>query len=328
MPPSRVPAAARRPAPAPPVAALLAALLVPGTVPAADGAPRVVADIAPVASLVAQVMGERGAPVTLVEPGASPHDRSMRPSAARALTGADVVVRTADGLTPWLPDTLRSLAPDAVSVELLGVPGSVRLAARDGATFAADGADRDDHGHGEDDDDAVGSPAAPVDPHAWLDPENARVWLDAIAGTLADADPDGADVYRANAARARAALDALEARVRDRLAPVRGRPFAVAHDDLRYFEARFDMPALGAVVASDAAGPGPARLDALRGAITAERARCVFTEPGSGERLARTVAGDARVAELDPLGARLEPGPALYAELLEGVADALADCLA
>ena len=57
--------------------------------------------------------------------------------------------------------------------------------------------------------------------------------------------------------------------------------------------------------------------------------RCVFTEPGSGERLARTVAGSsgARVAEIDPLGARLAPGPDFYGRLIEGVADALVDCL-
>ena len=159
-------------------------------------------------------------------------------------------------------------------------------------------------------------------------PRNARVWVDAIAETLARLDPEGAETYRANAARARDRLEALEARVAERLAPVRDRPFVVAHDDLRYFEARFGLRAAGAIVASDAAGPGPARLEALRDAVAAGDVRCVFSD-GVGERLARTVAGggDARVAPIDALGARLDPGPDFYERLIEGVADALVDCL-
>ena len=324
--------------------ATAALAIAPCAAPVRADAPRVAADIAAVGSLVADVMGERGAPDVLVEPGASPHDRSMRPSAARALARADVVFRTSDGLTPWLADALASLAPDAESVELIAAPGTVRLPARAGATFETGergghgdhGAHDDDHGgahdeghDGEHDEDRDAAHGAGIDPHAWLDPENARAWLDAIATTLARLDPDGADAYRANAARARDGLDALIARVDARLAPVRGRPFVVAHDDLRYFEARFDVPAVGAIVASDAAGPGPARLDALRDAVRDGAVRCVFTEPGAGDRLARTVAdgSDARIAEIDPLGARLEPGPDGYARLIEGVADALVDCL-
>ena len=309
--------------------ATAALAIAPCAAPARADAPRVAADIAAVGSLVADVMGERGAPDVLVEPGASPHDRSMRPSAARALARADVVFRTSDGLTPWLGDALASLAPDAESVELIAAPGTVRLPARAGATFET--GEHGDHDAHDDDHDADHGAAhgAGIDPHAWLDPENARAWLDAIAATLARLDPDGADAYRANAARARDGLDALIARVDARLDPVRGRSFVVAHDDLRYFEARFDVPAAGAIVASDAAGPGPARLDALRDAVRDGAVRCVFTQPGAGERLARTVAGgsDARIAEIDPLGARLEPGPDGYARLIEGVADALVDCL-
>ena len=306
--------------------ALVAAIAAtPFAAPARADVPRVVVDIAAVGSLAGDVMDGLGAPDVLIEPGASPHDRSMRPSAARLLSRADVVFRTSDALTPWLPDVLGSLAPDAESVELIGVPGAVRLAARTGATFEATRLEV----HGGHGDGSHGPGNAAIDPHAWLDPENARVWLAAIADTLARLDPDNADAYRANAARASGGLDALIERVDARLAPVRGRPFVVAHDDLRYFEARFAMPAVGAIVASDAAGPGPARLGALTEAVRADAVRCVFTEPGTGGRLARTVAGgsDARVAELDPLGATLSPGPDLYVRLVEGVADALVDCL-
>ena len=316
----------RRRGPPPALGLLLLASL---PAPAAD-APRVAVDIAAVGSLVADVMGERGAPDVVVEPGASPHDRAMRPSAARALGRAELVFLTSGALTPWLVDAVEALAPEATAVELLEVPGTVRLPARVAATFGAG----HDHDHDGRDGAADGPPgdgagSGPIDPHAWLDPDNARVWLGAIADALAAADPAGADVYRANAERATAGLADLARRVEARLAPVRDRPFVVAHDGLRYFEARFGLGAAGAVVASDAVGPGPARLGALRDAIRAGGVGCVLVEPVTGERLARGIAADtgARAVEVDPLGARLEPGPGLYARLVEGVADALAECL-
>ena len=130
-------------APSASLRAIVGGTLLVASAPALADAPRVVTDIAAVGSLVADVMGERGAPDVLIEPGTSPHGSSMRPSAARTLARADVVFRTGDALTPWLPDALASLAPTAESIELIGVPGTVRLSARAGATFEAD--EHDEH---------------------------------------------------------------------------------------------------------------------------------------------------------------------------------------
>ena len=54
-------------------------------------APNVAVDIAPVHSLVARVMEGVGAPSLIVQPGASPHEYSLRPSEAAALQEADLV---------------------------------------------------------------------------------------------------------------------------------------------------------------------------------------------------------------------------------------------
>ncbi len=53
--------------------------------------PKVVADIAPVHSLVAQVMEGVATPTILIQPEASPHSYSLRPSEARALSESDIV---------------------------------------------------------------------------------------------------------------------------------------------------------------------------------------------------------------------------------------------
>ncbi|WP_298836891.1 zinc ABC transporter substrate-binding protein [uncultured Roseobacter sp.] len=123
-------------------------------------APRVVTDIAPVHSLVAQVMEGAGTPDLLVPPGVSPHAYAMRPSEARALSRADVVFWIGPSLTPWLEAPVETLSGSARHEALTEVPGVVLLPFREGDNFeghdhsddhAAEG--HDDHGHDDHDDD-------------------------------------------------------------------------------------------------------------------------------------------------------------------------------
>jgi zinc transport system substrate-binding protein len=174
---------------------------------AAADIPRVAGDIAPVRSLVARVMEGVGAPAAILPQGASPHSHSMRPSEARALISADLVVWIGAGLTPFLSDPIETLASDAQILTLLDLPGTVRREV--GAGHAHDhGHDHgDDHDHGQDHDRGREREGSGNDPHAWLDPGNAAVWLDAIADRLAALDPDNAATYRANAAAGRTRRD-------------------------------------------------------------------------------------------------------------------------
>ena len=96
--------------------------------------PSVAADIPPVHSLVSIVMGDLGTPSLLVQPGASPHGYSLRPSEANALDQADAVFWIGEDLEPWLERSIASLASDAQVVELLEAEGTITLGFREGAT--------------------------------------------------------------------------------------------------------------------------------------------------------------------------------------------------
>lgn len=111
--------------------------------------PRVVTDIAPIHGLVSEVMAGVATPELLIQPGASPHEYSLRPSEARALSEADLVVWVGDALTPWMEDSVAALADDAISLELAGVEGTLVLPFRESAVFAP-AADGHGHGHGHD----------------------------------------------------------------------------------------------------------------------------------------------------------------------------------
>lgn len=190
--------------------------------------------------------------------------------------------------------------------------------------------DHDDHGHddhGHDSHDDHGHSG--TDPHAWLDPVNAAIWLDAIAEELSRLDPANAAAYAANAAAGRAELATLQADIVARMAPLSG-GFIVFHDAYHYFEARFDIEAAGAISLSDAAAPGPARVAEIRDLVASQGIGCVFVEPQFNRGMVDAVFEGAgvRIGVIDPIGATLEPGPGLYAALMDGMATSFEDCLA
>jgi zinc transport system substrate-binding protein len=277
-------------------------------------APRVVASIKPVHSLVAAVMGELGSPGLLVRGNASPHIHTLRPSDAAALEGADLVFWT--GAELFLTDAVATLAPGATSIALGETAGIELLPLREGGAFD------DDHGD-------VAAGQGRWDMHFWLDPANAAVMVGRIAEALAVADPENAAIYAANAQQEQRALRTLTASLDAALGPVRDKPFIVFHDAYQYFERRFGLSVTGTLTVLPDSPPGAQRIAELRDRVAHGEAVCVFAEPQFDRAILETiVAGTAaRAGTLDPEGAGLPEGPGLYAALLEELAGALLECL-
>ena len=303
----------------------LTATLMGGT--AYADTPQVAVDIAPVHSLVARVMDGAGTPDLIIQPGASPHEYSLRPSEAAALQNSDLVFWIGPDLIPWLTDTIETLAKDASVTSLLDLDGTVQLDFRESALFEVH--DHDDH------DDHDGTAAhdkhdhGDHDPHAWLSPKNAMTWLNVIAGQLSAVDPDNAGAYFANAAAGRTEIDLLIGEVTATLDGVRGGSFIVFHDAYQYFEMDFNFPASGAISVSDASDPSPARITEIRDRIAQQGIDCVLAEPQFNPDLIATVLDgtNTQTGILDPLGSDLEPGSSLYPELIRNLSTTLASCM-
>ena len=318
--------------------------------------PKVTVDIAPVHSLVSSVMKGVGKPDLIIPAGASPHEYQLKPSNAKSLEDADVVFWIGEDLTPWLEKGLESLAKDASITSLLGVDGIELLSFREGALFEAhdhgDHDDHDDHGkkkhddhddhdHGkkkhddhkdhddhDDHDGHEGHAHGEHDPHAWLSPKIAKVWLNSIAAKLSEVDPDNAATYFSNAKSARDNIDALVSEVNSILDPIREKKFVVFHDAYQYFEKDFGISASGAISLGDASDPSPARLAEIRKRVVDEAVECVLAEPQYKQGLVKAVVEgtNANTAVIDPLGVKLETGPSLYENLIRNLATNLAKC--
>ena len=136
----------------------------------------VVTSIKPLHSLTSYIMEGVGEPELIIDGVASPHNFQIKPSHAKMLQNADLVIWIGEDLESFLPTALKSIPKDAVVFELLDQSGLKKLKFREKNIFEG----HDDHGHDEhakkEDDhddhghDDHGHGHGSFDPHIWLDP--------------------------------------------------------------------------------------------------------------------------------------------------------------
>ena len=279
-------------------------------------APKVIASIVPVHSLVAAIMQGVGEPQLLLRGGASPHDYALRPSDMRALNSAAVVFWVGAVLETSLAKAIRNMNTMR-AVSLLDTPGLKRLPLREGGLWEAH-----EHEH------AVAEDLA-INPHIWLDPGNAWMMLEHIAAVLGEIDPANNGLYQRNKTVYQDRLSVLSTQLEDQLAIVRTKPYIVFHDAYPYFEQRFGLQPAGSITLNPERAPGAKRVQQIRARIVAGEIRCVFAEPQFRPALVDTLIADtaSRAGVLDPLGMNLTPGPDAYLQLLQALADSILDCL-
>jgi zinc transport system substrate-binding protein len=283
----------------------------------ATATPKIVTSIVPLHSLVSSVMDGVGTPELLMQGQNSEHNASFTPQQIADLAHADVVFMIGQNLESKLGEISGTETVGGKAfIKMDEIQGLSLHAIRQGGTW-------------EPDTDKPPSTGVAADPHIWLDPENAKLMIKTIATTLDKADSANAKLYDANATKALAELDRLEADLKTQLTPVQHKPFIVFHDAYQYFEHRFGVTAVGSISNFSATPPSAQRLEEIHNKINSGSATCVFREPQFTDAAVQTVieGTNAKSSVLDPIGADLKPGPKAYDELLRAIAKNLSDCL-
>lgn len=277
-------------------------------------APRVVASIKPVQSLVAGVMEGVAAPDVLIKGGGSLHAYTLRPSEAETLNHADIVFWVGPGFETFLAKPLAALAAKAEVVILADAPGVTVLPARAGGVWATT-----DHVPND----------GRIDGHLWLSPANSKAMVADIARVLSALDPANAARYDANAGVVIGKLNALDAELHKKLAPVKEKPFVVFHDAYQYFEASYGLNAAGSITVTPDRAPGARRVTEIKNKVNSLGRTCIFSEPQFEPKLVQTVVGEtrAKTGVLDPEGSTLPQGPEMHLTLMRNLADGLVECL-
>lgn len=167
------------------------------------------------------------------------------------------------------------------------------------------------------------------DPHAWLDPMNAKLWAGEIARVLAAIDSSNTEVYQQNAEAFGESMHKLMASLDERGTRLEGTRFIVFHDAYQYFERRFDLPAAGAISISDASDPSPARIRQIQELVQELGVTCAFAEPQFNPGLLDTVFEGSEVKTIgvmDPLGLDIDVGLGQYSTLIKQLMSSIEKC--
>lgn len=278
---------------------------------------KVLTSIKPLQLIAAAVQDGVAIPEVLLPPGASPHNYALRPSDVRKVQSVDLLYWIGPGMEGFLPRVLNGRTLPSVAVQDL--PGlKLRHFAEDNHSHAEE-ADEHDHDH------RPGS----LDAHLWLSPINARVIATKMAADLSAADPANAARYQSNLKAFDERLDALDARLKKRLAGIEGKPYFVFHEAFDYFEDAYGLKHTGVFSVAAEVQPGAQHVAAMRARLQEVGKTCVFSEPPLRPRLAETlVAGlPVKLAELDALGGYTPATAQGYEQVLEKLGNDLAGCL-
>ena len=302
---------------------------------------KVVASIKPIHSLVSYVMDGVGKPDIIVDGYNSPHNFSLKPSHAKMIERANLIIWVGEDLETFLEKPLKTISKDAVNVEIMDLKGIKKLKFREKNIFEGHGDhghdghkehghdEHKEHGHKEkkhDDHGHEGHAHGEHDPHVWLDPMNAKVIVKEIANQLVKLDPDNSSKYEANSKKIQSELDNLTKNIkRDLKKDLR---FVVFHDAYQYFENRFGIKVLGALTVNPDVLPGAEQLSEIREVIEHEKVNCLFSEPQFNPAIIKSIAKDTKVKTgvLDPLGATIDKGKGMYAKLLSNMYGSFKGC--
>ncbi|MEN5032965.1 zinc ABC transporter substrate-binding protein ZnuA [Pseudomonas sp. Ps21-P2] len=287
------------------------------TITAAEANVRVLTSIKPLQLIAAAVQDGVAVPEVLLPPGASPHNYALRPSDVRRVQEADLLYWIGPDMETFLPRVLSGRSKASVPVESL--PGMHLRHFTASAEHHDDDEDEHDHDH------RPGS----VDAHLWLSSLNARVIAAKMAVDLSQADPANAARYESNVKAFSARLDALDAKIKQRVAGISGKQYFVFHEAFDYFEEAYGLKHAGVFAVSSEVQPGAQHVAAMRARLTEFGKTCVFSEPPLRPRLADTLSAGlpVKLAELDGLGGYTPATAQGYEQLLSKLADDLAGCL-
>lgn len=281
---------------------------------------QVLTSIKPLQLIAAAVQDGVGQPDVLLPPGASPHNYALRPSDVRRVRDVQLFYWIGPDMESFLPRVIQSRSQPAVAVQSL--PG-MKL-----RHFAADSSSHDDHDHGGNDHDHDHMPGS-LDSHLWLSTINARVIANKMAADLSAADAANAARYEQNAKAFVERLDALDARLKDRVSGIAGKPYFVFHEAFDYFEEAYGLKHAGVFAVAAEIQPGAQHVAAMRERLKDAGKTCVFSEPPMRPRLAETLTAGlpVKLAELDALGGYTPATAEGYEQVLQKLGDDLAGCL-
>jgi zinc/manganese transport system substrate-binding protein/manganese/iron transport system substrate-binding protein len=244
----------------------------------AGAGPRVVASTTVLADFVRQVGGGRLGDVQSVVPaGVDVEDYDPRPNDLQAVAQSRLLVMNGLALDRWVTKLVQAANPGVSTLVLSDGLPVLGIGASEDADIAQNG-----------------------NPHLWLDPQLAKVYVQRVHDRLVSLDPEGACTYDANSAAYLAQLDELDQWIQQQVAliPAENRKLVTFHEAFPYFAARYGFQLVGVITPSPGQEPSAGELAQLIETVKAAHVKAVFSEAQFSPKLSQTLAQEASVQEV------------------------------
>ncbi len=244
---------------------------------------RVVTTFTVIADIAANVAGDAAEVASITKPGAEIHDYQPTPKDIVRAQRADLVIWNGLNLERWFEKFFQNVR-DVPSI--VASDGIVPIGIGEGAYR--------------------GKP----NPHAWMSPTNALIYVENIRKALVKHDPANAESYNANAQAYTERIKAIDAPLRERLKAIEpsNRWLVTSEGAFSYLARDYDLKELYLwPINADAIGT-PRQIRRVIDTVRREKIPVVFSESTVSDRPARQVAKET--------GARY--GGVLYVDSLSG----------
>lgn len=244
----------------------------------------VAVSVVPQAEFVEKVGGDKVKTVVIIPPGADPHTYELSPKEVQEISKASMLVTVGVGM-PF----------EAVWIDRFETMNSGTLIVN--CSKGLELKELEEHGlenesvevHEE------------LDPHIWTSPANAKIMVEDIYEGLVKVDPENEAYYAQNRDAYLEELDALDARIREKLEGKEGSNFMVYHPSWGYFAADYGLNMISVEI--EGKEPSAQDLTKLVDLAKEKNVKVIFVQAQfstrSAEVLAQEIGGE--VVAVDPL---------------------------
>ncbi|HRQ24473.1 MAG TPA: zinc ABC transporter substrate-binding protein [Anaerolineales bacterium] len=262
--------------------------------PSSDSGLKVLASTSFLADIAQNVAGDRLKVESLLPIGSDPHAYQPTPSDAAKIADSNVLI-------------LNGLEYEHFIESLIENAGGERLVIE--ATEGIEPHELDEHAEDEDHADEAESGESDGheagDPHMWLNPILVITYVENIRDGLIEADPEGAETYKANADAYIAQLQELDKWIVEQVdtIPAERRLLVTNHEAMGYFAERYGFEIVDTILVSFSSGASASAQEVAETieAIRSSGAPAIFLGEVENASLANQIAAETGVKVVDDL---------------------------
>jgi ABC-type Zn uptake system ZnuABC Zn-binding protein ZnuA len=264
-----------------------------------SGSIKVLASTTFLADIAQNVAGDRTQVESLLPVGADPHAYQEAPTDVAKIAESNVLILNGVEYEHFIESLLENAGGERLIIEATAglTPHAMEEHGHEGEEEHAEGEEHTEEG--EEHAHEAG------DPHMWLDPNLVITYVENIRDGLSEADPEGAETYKANADAYIAQLKDLDTFIKEQVdsVPAERRLLVTNHEAVGYFAERYGFEIVGAVIPSMStdAGTSAKEMAALIEQIKSSGAPAIFLGEVENPDLANQIADETGVKVVDNL---------------------------